>query len=356
MKRWAAIAIVLGIALTSLGMKSWFGRDDSLTASGTLEARDINVGSKVGGRVAQINVLEGDHVQPGQVILTFEDSELNGRLLSARGRFGEAEANYEKMLHGSRVEDIAEARGTAEYQNHMADTHRAEVERAQADLANAEVNYRRAQELARTGVVSKQFLDDAENRYKTALATLASSRQTVVASQGSVAASEAARNRTERGSRKEDIAAAKAQMIATQGDLKQAESQWDEREVKSPTNAVVEVMDIRPGDLLPANTTVAKLLESDQLFVVVYVPQSLIGRVHLGQDAEVRVDAFDKAFHARVEQIRQQAEFLPRNVQTKEEREHQVVGVKLRVENPESRLRAGINADVKFLEKEKDGK
>jgi multidrug resistance efflux pump len=109
-------------------------------------------------------------------------------------------------------------------------------------------------------------------------------------------------------------------------------------------------MDIRPGDLLPANSTVAKLLETDQLFVVVYVPQSLIGRVHLGQDAEVRVDAFDKPFHGKVEQIRQQAEFLPRNVQTKEEREHQVVGVKLRVENPESRLRAGINADVKFLE------
>src|SRR5262249_47938896 len=121
--------------------------------------------------------------------------------------------------------------------------------------------------------------------------------------------------------------------------------QWNERQVKAPASAVVEVMDIRPGDLLPANTTVAKLLETDQLYVVVYVPQSLIGRVHLGQDAEVRVDAFDNPFHAKVEQIRQQAEFLPRNVQTKEEREHQVVGVKLRVENPESRLRSGINAD-----------
>ena len=69
----------------------------------------------------------------------------------------------------------------------------------------------------------------------------------------------------------------------------------------------------------------------------------------MGQDAQVKVDAFDKPFHAKVEQIRQQAEFLPRNVQTKEERVHQVIGVKLRVENPEARLRAGINADVKFL-------
>src|SRR4051812_3445880 len=350
MKRWAAIIIVLGIAAGTLGMRSWFSRNNALTASGTLEARNVSVGSKVGGRVAQVNVLEGDQVRPGQVILTFEDSELNARLLSARGKFEEAKANYEKARNGSRPEDIAEARGTAEYQERLADTHRADVDRAKADLANADASYRRAQQLARNDVVSKQYLDDAENRYKAAQAALESYQHAVSASQGTIAASEAAKKRAERGARPEDIAMAKAQMISAEGDLREAESQWNEREVKSPANAVVEAMDIRPGDLLPANSTVAKLLETDQLFVVVYVPQSLIGRVHLGQDAEVRVDAFDKPFHGKVEQIRQQAEFLPRNVQTKEEREHQVVGVKLRVENPEARLRAGINADVKFLE------
>jgi len=350
MKRWAPIVIVLVAALATLGMRSWFTRDNTLTASGTLEARNVNVGSKVGGRVSQVNVLEGDHVQPGQIILTFEDSELNARLLSARGKYEEAKANYEKMLHGSRPEDIAEARGTAEYQQRFADTYRADIERAKADLANAEANYRRAQALVKSDVVSRQYLDDAEDKYKAAQATLASYQHALTASQGTIAASEAAKKRAERGSRPEDIAMAKAQMISAEGDLRQAESQWDERQVKSPTNAVVEVMDIRPGDLLPVNTTVAKLLETDQLYVVVYVPQGMIGRVHLGQDAEVRVDAFDRPFHAKVEQIRQQAEFLPRNVETKDEREHQVIGVKLRVDNPESRLRAGIHADVKFLE------
>jgi len=88
--------------------------------------------------------------------------------------------------------------------------------------------------------------------------------------------------------------------------------------------------------------------------VIVYVPQTQIGHVRIGQKAEIRVDTFGKrAFNAVVEQIRQQAEFLPRNVQTKEEREHQVIGVKLRVENPKGELRAGINADVVFLEDHK---
>jgi ABC exporter DevB family membrane fusion protein len=351
MKRTIAlIAVIVAIALATLGMRSWFKRSDALTASGTLEARNILVGSKVGGRVDKVLVLEGDHLEPGQVILTFEDSEPNARLLSARGRYEEAKANYEKMKHGSRPEDIAEARGTAEYQHHFADTYRADVERARADLINAEANVQRARGLAEAGVVSKQYLDDAENRYKAAQATLESYEHSVTASRGTVAASEAAKKRAERGFRPEDIAAAKAQMESAEGDLKLAESQWVEREVKSPSKAVVEAMDIRPGDLLPANATVAKLLEADQLYVVVYVPQGEIGRVRLGQDAEVRVDAFNHPFHARVEQIRQQAEFLPRNVQTKEEREHQVVGVKLRVDNPDARLRAGINADVQFLE------
>lgn len=351
MKRWLPIVAIVAVALATLGMRSWFKRDNTLTASGTLEARNVNVGSKVGGRVDKVNVLEGDHVQSGQVILTFEDSELSAKLLSARGKYEEAKANYEKMLHGSRPEDIAEARGTAAYQQHFSDTYRADIERAKADLDNAELNYRRAQQLASSEVVSRQYLDDAENRYKAAQATLASYQHALVAAQGTIAASDAAKKRAERGSRPEDIAMAKAQMISAEGDLHQAESQWNEREVKSPANAVVEAMDIRPGDLLSANSTVAKLLESDQLYVVVYVPQALIGRVHLGQGAEVRVDAFDHPFHAAVEQIRQQAEFLPRNVETKDEREHQVVGVKLRVDNPESRLRAGIHADVKFLEK-----
>ncbi|HMF91928.1 MAG TPA: HlyD family efflux transporter periplasmic adaptor subunit, partial [Candidatus Angelobacter sp.] len=133
--------------------------------------------------------------------------------------------------------------------------------------------------------------------------------------------------------------------------LKQAEARYIEREVRAPANAVVEVLDLRPGDLIPANSPVAKLLEADQLYVIVYVPQDQIGKVRIGQSADVKIDAFPKeSFRGVVEQIRQQAEFLPRNVQTKEEREHQVVGVKLRVENPDNKLRAGINADVRFHE------
>jgi multidrug resistance efflux pump len=138
-------------------------------------------------------------------------------------------------------------------------------------------------------------------------------------------------------------------LTLAEGQLKEAEARWAEREVRSPVSAVVETMDLRPGDLLPANSPVAQLLEADQLYLMVYVPETKIGGVGIGHSAQIRVDTYpERVFQAQVEQIRQQTEFLPRNVQTKEERVHQVIGVKLRVENPDNRLRAGVSADVQF--------
>jgi multidrug resistance efflux pump len=97
------------------------------------------------------------------------------------------------------------------------------------------------------------------------------------------------------------------------------------------------------------NTPVATLLEQDQIYVRIYIPETELGRVQVGQKAEVRVDSFPKTvFEGVVEQINQQAEFLPRNVQTREERVHQVFGVKIRINDPAGHVLAGMAADVKL--------
>ena len=118
----------------------------------------------------------------------------------------------------------------------------------------------------------------------------------------------------------------------------------------APNAAIIEVLDVRPGDLIPPNTPVATLLEQDQIYVRIYIPETVIGRVKVGQMAEVRVDSFPKTvFDGVVEQINQQAEFLPRNVQTREERVHQVIGVKIRI-NGAGRVLPGMAADVRLTE------
>ena len=87
MKKKVFIPILIAVVLVSIGARTWWSRGkDSLAASGTLEARNISVGSKVGGRISKVLVAEGDHVQTGQVLVTFEDSELSARLLQAQGR------------------------------------------------------------------------------------------------------------------------------------------------------------------------------------------------------------------------------------------------------------------------------
>lgn len=359
MKR-IAIIVGLGTAILIFAAfaRGWFGRDDApLTASGTLEARNINVGSKVGGRVSRALVNEGDRVHAGQVLLTFEDDELAARLTQARGHLEKARAAYAEMLHGSRPEDIEQARAAgghgeiAGYRRDEIEQARNELARARADERNAETNFRRYQQLAEEGVISRQMRDDAEARFQMAKAATAAADRAVGAAEGRLREAKAAQKRAEHGFRPEEIAAARADVTAAEGEVQQAEAQWVEREVKSPAEATVEAFDIRPGDLLPANAPVAKLLEADQMYCMVYVPEPQLGRVRLGQRAAIFSDAFPgETFDGVVEQIRQKAEFLPRNVETSDERQHQMIGVKVRVKNPQGKLRAGVHADVNFGE------
>lgn len=349
-KKLALIAAVLAAGTLSLAF-AWKGQGtDHLVASGTLEARNINVGSKVGGRVSRVLVHEGDRVEPNQLLVVFDSAELEGQLLQAQGRVESARANLEKMLRGSRPEEIAEARAASEgYREAELAQAQADLERARAEEANATRELGRTERLVAASAVAQQALDNARDRDREARAQVSASVQAVAAAEGRLSAAKAVSDKAQRGFRSEDIAAARADLTLAEGQLKETQARWAEREVRSPSAAVVETMDLRPGDLLAANTTVAQLLESDQLFLMVYVPETKIGAVKLGQSAQIHVDTFpDKTYQAHVEQIRQQSEFLPRNVQTKEERVHQVIGVKLRVENQDNQLRAGVSADVQF--------
>jgi len=349
-KKFVVLAVVVIVGGLSAAL-TWKGRgNDGLSASGTLEARNISVGSKVGGRISRVLVHEGDRVEPNQLLVVFDSAELEAELLQAQGRVEGARANLAKMLRGSRPEEIAETRAAAEgYREAELSQARADLQRELTDEANAERELGRTQKLTAYGVATQQELDNARDRYQAEKARVAAYESAVAAAEGRLKAAKAVAEKTQRGYRPEDIAAARAEETLAEGQLRAAEARWAEREVRAPAAAVVETMDLRPGDLLAANSPVAQLLEADQLYLMVYVPETRIGGVAIGQSAQIRVDTFPgQIFRARVEQIRQQSEFLPRNVQTKEERVHQVIGVKLGVENHDNRLRAGVSADVNF--------
>ncbi len=362
-KRLIGIAIILGLGVAAYVWAS--SRPQPLVASGTVEARDIRVGSKVGGRVEQVLVREGDRVEAGQVLATFDDRELKANMdaslanlqklqhgfrpeevQQARAQAAQAKADYELKRNGSRKEDIEAAQ--------------ADADRARADTVRTESTWKRVSDLSNQDVFSKQQRDDAEGAWKNALAAQRSAEQKLAALQHGfrpeeVASAEhhyhdaaAKAKEYERGSRREDIAQARAQ-------YEYDAAHYRERQVVSPAASTVEVMDIRPGDLIAPNVPIVTLLERDQLYIRIYVPETEIGRAKLGQRALVTLDAFPKQpFDGEVEQINQQSEFLPRNVQTREERVHQMVGVKIRVHDSEGRIRPGMAADVKLDVKLKD--
>ena len=348
-------AAVAGTALYA----NWLHRDTTLVGSGTVEARNIRVGSKVGGRIDQVLVREGDAVQPGQILLTFDDKELKASLEQSR-------ANAQKAERGYRPEEIAEAHAAAEqakadyqlrrngYRKEDVDAAQADLERVKADEIRTRLDFERYDALAKKDLVSKQQRDTSEANWKMAQAQREMAQhkydemwrgyrpEEIASAEARYLQAQATLEKMEHGNRREDIEQAKA---AYAYDL----ARFREREVVAPAAAFVEVLDVRPGDLIAPNTPVATLLEKDQIYVRIYIPETEFGRIKVGQKAEVRVDSFPKeVFHGEVEQINQQAEFLPRNVQTREERVHQVFGVKIRIDDWTGRVRPGMAADVKL--------
>jgi len=353
------VVVVAAIAGAAAYSGGWFRRDNSLQGSGTVEARDIRVGSKIAGRIDKVLVREGDTVQAGQVLITFDDRELMATLQQsqasaqkaqrgyrkeeieqARAAAAAAKAEYEQRKNGYRHEDIAAAQ--------------ADLDRAKADETRSHLDWQRYDALAQKDLVSKQQRDTAEANWKMALAQSENAQhkldelkrgyrpEEIAAAQARYEQAAASLAMMERGNRPEDVALANAVYSFEQ-------ARFRETQVVAPTAATVEVLDVRPGDLVAPNTPVATLLERDQIYVRIYIPETELGHVQLGQKAEIRVDSFPREiFEGVVEQINQQAEFLPRNVQTREERVHQVFGVKVRINETTGKIRAGMAADVKL--------
>jgi HlyD family secretion protein len=299
------IVIVAAIAATLLYMRARRAPKE-LTASGTLEARTVNVGSLVGGRVTRVLVDEGWHVAAGQTIVTLETETIDRQIAEQQAAIEAARAAYQKALAGPRPEEIA---------------------KAQAVATNDDVERRRLERLFRAGIVAKEQLDDATAKARASAEDL---------------------RMLQRGTRKEDIEAARAEVEQQQKRLDTLLKQRAETVVKSSVAGVVQSMGLRPGDLVAPNQPVAEILEFSQLWVRVYVPETELGLIRVNQPVRVQVDTFpNQWFEGHVAAVSSQGEYTPRNVQTRAQRAEQVFGVKVLVD-PNPRLKAGMAADVDF--------
>ena len=355
-----------GCAATGLG----FRKEQPQVFSGTIEAREIRVGSKTGGRVQAVLVEEGQQVKSGDALVRFEVAELEAQRAQAEARIAQQRARLERLERGARPEEKAQAHAATENARATLEAirtwprpeeiaqARASVAAAEADAGNADNAFQRTQRLRETGDIAQQELDAARFRLESLRARRdaekkrldlllnGSRKEDVRAAEERFRQAQEGERLVLAGPRSEEIADSRAQLAEAQARLDQIKVTLAEGQVLAPANATVEVLTIRPGDLLTPNQPVARLLEKDQLFVRIYVPEPQLGNVKVGQRAQIKVDTFNESFDGLIEQINTQGEFTPRNVQSRDERNHLVFGVKIRINNRDGKIKAGMAADV----------
>lgn len=300
------IALIV-IAIAAAGVMLYLHesrKPQEIVLSGTLEARTVNVGSLVGGRVTKTLIDEGMAVVPGQVLVTLETETIDRQLSEQRAAIKEASAALAKALAGPRPEEIAKAATIA---------------------SNDEVERIRWERLFRYGIVAKEMAEDAATKAKASADDL---------------------RILQKGTRKEDIDAARAAVEAQQRRLETLMKQRAETDVVSTVRGVVQSFGLRVGDIVAPNQTVAEILESSQLWVRVYVPETELGLVPVGKTVRISIDTFpNETFTGHVASISDQGEYTPRNVQTRAQRAEMVFGVKVLVD-PNPKLKAGMAASA----------
>ncbi len=376
MKRKLLVTVLaLSLVGPAAGWYFWpFRAAHTLRLPGIVEIQEVRLGSKVGGRVARIHVREGDIVSPGQELVTFEIPELLNQRAQLLAALEAARAEALKAETGPRPEEKQAAeqamqaawahylhvkKGWREEEKRQAAS---ELETARAELTRAARDLERVTKLQQTSAAT-------QSDYETALATRDKARSQVNAlaarnemlQNGSrpedireaYAEWKKARANFEllkKGTREEDKMLARAHVAEAEAKLKEVETNIKEGIVIVPPElgkAVVEVLSVRPGDLVPPNTPILRVLRADDLWVKVFVPETELGLIPLGRQVEVTIDAYrDRRFRGRVIQKASISEFTPRNVQSPDERRYQVFGVKILVEDPHGVFNAGMAAEV----------
>ncbi len=149
------------------------------------------------------------------------------------------------------------------------------------------------------------------------------------------------------GTRAEDIAMLEAQVEQTRARLREVEVNLAEAVVRAPGKAFVDVVSVRKGDLVSPGQAVVRVLLADDLWVKVFIPETDLGRVVIGQAVEVTVDSHPGVrYRGHIVQVAHESEFTPRNIQSVDERRHQVFSAKVRVDDPRGVFKSGMAAEV----------
>jgi HlyD family secretion protein len=390
-----------------LGGQAQAPSQQALVASGSIEGEEVSIVSEFGGRIVTLAVAEGDEVEIGQVLVKLDDSMLLAQQAQAKASVNAALANLQNVKAGTHPAEILAAQAAllqAEAQRDAAktvwedaktildhpqqidaqivqaqasvDLAKVQIEQAQSQLASAEVErdrYRAQGSMEEKWMYRVQdyqvqaaqaAIDAAKANEAGAQKTLAALKalrskplalvsqvhkaeaQYQVAEKG-VAVAEAKLAELQAGPMAEEVRVAEAQVSKAQAAVAALQIQIDKMTLHAPIGGIVTSRSAHQGEAAIAGATLLAIANLDEVKLTIYIPESELGQVYLGQQVDVEVDSFPgRVFTGTVSYISQQAEFTPKNVQTERERVNMVFAVRARLPNPEHLLKPGMPADA----------
>ena len=290
-----------------------------IEAQGNFEAINIVVSSKVNGEVNKIIKDEGEKVNEKDTVIIIDPEVYVLHLAEATAILQQAEAKYNLLKKGARKEDLKQSEET--------------LKQAQINLNLANKDKERMTNLYDSKSITEKQFEDAIARYEIALAKFKSAEQHY--------------KKMKNFARPEELQQAEANLNRAIASVNLIKKNLRDCYVTSPSNGFIVKKFVEKGESVAAMSPLFQVANLSTVELVIYIPETKLGMVKLGQIAEITTDTYpDKIYEGRISFISPEAEFTPKNIQTKEERTKLVFKVKIKVDNTEFELKDGMPADV----------
>jgi len=278
------------------------------SGNGRIEAIEIDISTKIAGRIREILVNEGDFVQEGQVLARMDTSQLMAQRREAQAQLQRAEiavATAESLVTQRQAERAASA---------------ATVEQREAELVAANARLARTEQLARTDNAPRQLLDDDRARALGAEATLSAAKANLAASDAAISAA------------RSQVVDARSAVEAARATIERIDVDLADSELKAPREGRVQYRVAQPGEVLPVGGRVLNIVDLSDVYMNFFLPAEQAGRLTYGAEARLVLDAAPQyVIPATISFVADVAQFTPRTVETQKEREKLMFRVKARI-------------------------
>lgn len=341
MKRILIPLVVIVVLISTALVWKLRAQEEALSGppegSGVVEATEVNLSSRVAGRVVELGVRQGDEVEQGQMLMRLDCSEPEAALAEAvaRAHAARAQAEAAEAQTAAARRNVSAARAAT-----SSTAARIEALRTRRDVA--------ARQADRVASLGDHAAESQRDQLRSTANGLA---QEVVAASSSQRAS---RDQARAAAAQAEAAQAQAQAASRSADavdaaVRRARLMVEECRITAPRDGVVEEIFFEEGELPRPSAPLVRLVDLREVTATFYLPNAEIGAVHVGQRARVLADAFpDRPVEGEVITVSTRAEFTPRNIQTRSDRDRLVYPIEVRVDNRESpvTLRPGMPVQV----------